>query len=185
MHIYFAFIYARVKTTYAHVTLHIGLLFAGLLFCSTLLRVIWRSFWCQLPVTLFLVLSLAYSVLFSPEHSPCTSPPLPLFLSSQSVRPAALLLSSCSSCGLLSGSDMFLAFVLSLLSFPRWSAAAQAPDPGSSAWFMGCFTPSSSSSLSAPSGRDLNPVTCSVRCLDEGWVWDTRGDHYGCPSHFS
>ncbi|KAK5877456.1 hypothetical protein CesoFtcFv8_024959 [Champsocephalus esox] len=63
---------------------------------------------------------------------------------------------------------MFLAFVLSLLSSPRWSAAAQAPDPGSSAWFMGCFTPSSSS-LFAPSGGDLNPVTCSVRCLDEGY----------------
>ncbi|XP_028425777.1 polycystic kidney disease 1 like 1 [Perca flavescens] len=67
---------------------------------------------------------------------------------------------------------MFLAFVYTLISlhpfFHRSSASVPPPDQEDSPWFMGCVN--ASSRLSAPKGaRGLDPVTCSVRCLDEGY----------------
>ncbi|KAM8731306.1 polycystin-1-like protein 1 isoform 4-T4 [Acanthopagrus schlegelii] len=49
------------------------------------------------------------------------------------------------------------------------SAAAPATDREISPWFTGCVS-AGSSVLRAPEGaRDLDPVACSVRCLDEGF----------------
>jgi len=66
---------------------------------------------------------------------------------------------------------MLGALVLALLSLPptghRPCAAALFQDPRDAPWFMGCVE--ASGSLDTTEGaRDLDPVTCSVRCLDEG-----------------
>ncbi|KAM9337218.1 polycystin-1-like protein 1 [Symphorus nematophorus] len=68
---------------------------------------------------------------------------------------------------------MFSVFVCTLITlhpfFHRFSAALPAPDHDeNSPWFMGCVK--TSGRLYAPEGaRDLDPATCSVRCLDEGY----------------
>ncbi|KAK9527852.1 hypothetical protein VZT92_014377 [Zoarces viviparus] len=69
---------------------------------------------------------------------------------------------------------MFGAFLCALISlqpiFHRWPAAAVPPDHEDAPWFVGCVSASSASSLYATHGaRELDPVTCSVRCLDEGY----------------
>lgn len=72
-----------------------------------------------------------------------------------------VLLSSSSARFLSRASDMFAVVVCTLI-FHRLSAAAPAP------WFTGCVS-AGSAGLRAPEGaRDLDPVACSVRCLDEG-----------------
>ncbi|KAM6908104.1 polycystin-1-like protein 1 [Lycodopsis pacificus] len=57
--------------------------------------------------------------------------------------------------------------------FHRSPAAALPPDHEDAPWFVGCVNASSASSsrsLYATNGaRELDPVTCSVRCLDEGY----------------
>ncbi|KAA8580858.1 hypothetical protein FQN60_013816 [Etheostoma spectabile] len=51
---------------------------------------------------------------------------------------------------------------------PRGITGLPPPDQENSPWFMGCVN--ASSRLSAPKGaRGLDPVTCSVRCLGEGY----------------
>ncbi|XP_035510575.1 polycystic kidney disease 1 like 1 [Morone saxatilis] len=67
---------------------------------------------------------------------------------------------------------MFSAFVYTLISlhplFHRLSVAVALPGHGISPWFVGCVN--ASSRLYASKGaRDLDPVTCSARCLDEGY----------------
>lgn len=62
-------------------------------------------------------------------------------------------------------SDMFSAFVyIALHSFCHRLSAAGHRDPP---WFMGCVN-ASNRLHPAEAVRDLDPVTCSVRCLDEG-----------------
>ncbi|XP_070709442.1 polycystin-1-like protein 1 [Pempheris klunzingeri] len=63
------------------------------------------------------------------------------------------------------------AFVFTLLSslpfLHRLSVALPPSDPEKSPWFVGCVN--ASGRLYAPKGaRDLDPVACSARCLDEG-----------------
>ncbi|XP_045922035.1 polycystic kidney disease 1 like 1 [Micropterus dolomieu] len=78
--------------------------------------------------------------------------------------------SSCSSC--FEASDMLGAFVYALVSlypfFHRLSAAAHPSGHEDSPWFMGCVN-DSNRLYAAKGGRDLDPVTCCARCLDEGY----------------
>lgn len=114
----------------------------------------------------------------------CVSPPLVSVYNLSAcpsshplVRPALLpfSLSLCLCCGLCADftvPDMFGAFVYILLIslhpfFPTLSVAGWDNSP----WFMGCVNGSDSSllRLCTPRGaHDLDPVTCSKRCLDEG-----------------
>ncbi|XP_054479391.1 polycystic kidney disease 1 like 1 [Anoplopoma fimbria] len=67
---------------------------------------------------------------------------------------------------------MFGAFVSTLILLDRIShrssVAVLPPDPKNAPWFMGCFN-ASSSLYTSKGGRDLDPVTCSVLCLDKGY----------------
>ncbi|KAE8279963.1 Polycystic kidney disease 1 like 1 Protein abecobe [Larimichthys crocea] len=68
--------------------------------------------------------------------------------------------------------NMFRVFVFTLVSLHpfshRFSVAVSATHQENSPWFTGCVK--AGSRLYAPKGaRDLDPVTCSVRCLDEGY----------------
>lgn len=84
-----------------------------------------------------------------------------------------------SSCGLglenFTGFDMFSPFVYMFMSlhplFNTLSVAAHPAGDEDSPWFVGCVNASDSSVLglhTSERGRDLDPVTCSARCLDEG-----------------
>lgn len=75
----------------------------------------------------------------------------------------------------LSGSDMFRPLVLAFISLnPFFNTLCVAvPPPGheDSPWFVGCVNASDSSVFglyTSRAGRDLDPVGCSARCLDEG-----------------
>ncbi|XP_041670635.1 LOW QUALITY PROTEIN: polycystic kidney disease 1 like 1 [Cheilinus undulatus] len=58
-------------------------------------------------------------------------------------------------------------FILFYSSFHLLSVAVSSSAHGESPWFVGCVN--GSSGLLAPEGpRDLDPVTCCERCLDEG-----------------
>ncbi|XP_073344382.1 polycystin-1-like protein 1 [Pagrus major] len=76
--------------------------------------------------------------------------------------------------------------VVCTLIFHRLSAAAPATDRENSPWFTGCVS-ASSAELRAPEGaRDLDPVACSVRCLDEGYqvaALNTEGCYCGSRQH--
>lgn len=67
---------------------------------------------------------------------------------------------------------MLGALVYTLISlhpfFHRLSEAVPAADEENSPWFMGCVNASSSRLYAPKVHRDLDPVTCSARCLDEG-----------------
>ncbi|XP_070784659.1 polycystin-1-like protein 1 [Enoplosus armatus] len=63
---------------------------------------------------------------------------------------------------------MFSLFVHTLFALHQFFHRSCAADHGDLPWFVGCFN--ASNSVYAPKGaRDLDPVTCSVRCLDEGY----------------
>ncbi|XP_041824818.1 polycystic kidney disease 1 like 1 [Melanotaenia boesemani] len=47
--------------------------------------------------------------------------------------------------------------------------ASSSPGQESSPWFVGCFTASSIQLFESKGACDLDPVTCSKRCLDEGY----------------
>lgn len=77
--------------------------------------------------------------------------------------------------GKLYGSDMFSVFVYMFISLhPFFNTLSVAVHPSGHEklpWFMGCVNASDFSFLRlyTPRGaHDLDPVTCSVRCLDEG-----------------
>ncbi|GLD54853.1 polycystic kidney disease 1 like 1-like protein [Lates japonicus] len=74
------------------------------------------------------------------------------------------------------GSDMFSPLVYLLISlhpvFNTRSAAVHPSGQEGSPWFVGCVSASGSTFLGlySPMGaHDLDPVTCCVRCLDEGY----------------
>nr|XP_020465285.1 polycystic kidney disease protein 1-like 1 [Monopterus albus] len=74
----------------------------------------------------------------------------------------------------LYASDMNCAFIYTFISlhpfFNMLSAAVHPPGREDSPWFLGCFNASDSSFLYTPKGvHDLDPVTCSARCLDDGY----------------
>lgn len=74
------------------------------------------------------------------------------------------------SCGLYPAADMFgaFSFIAFHWCFHRLSAAAPPPDPRDSPWFIGCVS-AGDGPAAARRVRDLDPVNCCVRCLDEGW----------------
>lgn len=102
-----------------------------------------------------------FSVLNSHVHIKCSCP------SSCSV--AAALARK------LNGSDMSSPFVYMFITlhpfFNTLSVAVHPAGHEDSPWFVGCVNASDSSVLglyTPEGGRDLDPVACSARCLDEG-----------------
>ncbi|CAK6980027.1 polycystic kidney disease 1 like 1, partial [Scomber scombrus] len=62
---------------------------------------------------------------------------------------------------------MFRAFLSTFIALQCFCHGSSAAGHGEQPWFMGCVN-ASSGLYPAEGVRDLDPVTCSVRCLDEG-----------------